>query len=127
MQFSLQILIKQIYNNERAKKDGFLKALLSVAFMQFVLFVFFALFIFSNWVVKFLFRTILIALFMVFLISIVGSVILDTFPSLVPLWEEIKAQITELYQMSEVKYGTGVTLLIIVALFIVIGSSNRKV
>lgn len=127
MQFSLQILIKQIYNNERAKKDGFLKALLSVAFMQFVLFLFFALFIFSNWVVKFLFRTILIALFMVFLISIVGSVILDTFPSLVPLWEEIKAQITELYQMSEVKYGTGVTLLIIVALFIVIGSSNRKV
>lgn len=122
----MRILIKQIYNNERAKKDGFLKALLSVAFMQFVLFVFFALFIFSNWVVKFLFRTILIALFMVFLISIVGSVILDTFPSLVPLWEEIKAQITELYQMSEVKYGTGVTLLIIVALFIVIGSSNRK-
>lgn len=94
--------------------------------MPFELLRLFCSFYFSNWVVKFLFRTILIALFMVFLISIVGSVILDTFPSLVPLWEEIKAQITELYQMSEVKYGTGVTLLIIVALFILIGSSNRK-
>lgn len=48
IQFSLQILIKQICNNERAKKDGFLKALLSVAFMQFVLFVFFRSFYFLN-------------------------------------------------------------------------------
>lgn len=64
---------------------------------------------------------------MVFLISIVGSTILETFPALIPLWEEVKKHITELYQMTEVKYGAGVTLLIIVALFIVIGSSNNKV
>lgn len=72
-----------------------------------------------------MFRTILTIIFMIFLIAVIGSVLLEEFPSLVPLWEEIKMHITELYNMSIVKYGTVVTFLIIVGLFILIGGSKK--
>lgn len=73
-----------------------------------------------------MFKAVFTAIFMIFLICIVGSVILEQFPGLVPLWEELKMHITSLYEMSVVKYGTGVTFLIIVAIFILIGSSKKS-
>lgn len=71
------------------------------------------------------FKAIFTAIFMIFLICIVGSIILEQFPSLVPLWEELKMHIATLYEMSVVKYGTGVTFLLIVAIFILVGSSKK--
>ncbi|MBG9730760.1 hypothetical protein ABD87_14760 [Lysinibacillus sphaericus] len=59
-----------------------------------------------------------------FLIALAGSVILDQFPGLQPMWEEAKTVIGELYQSSLARYGTGFTLIIILAIFILIGTSK---
>lgn len=61
---------------------------------------------------------------MIFLIAIIGQVTLEQFPSLVPLWEELKGQVVALYDTSVVKYGAGVTFMIIVAIVILVGSSK---
>lgn len=72
-----------------------------------------------------MFRIILGTIFMIFLIAVIGSVVLEQFPSLVPLWEEFKMIVTSLYDSSVVKYGTGVTLLIIISIVILFGSSKK--
>lgn len=74
-----------------------------------------------------MFRMLLGIIFMIFLIAVIGNIVLEQFPSLVPLWEEFKMHITNLYEMSIVKYGTVATLMIIVAVIILVGSSNKKI
>ncbi|MFS0815424.1 hypothetical protein ABC382_00450 [Lysinibacillus sp. 1P01SD] len=61
----------------------------------------------------------------VVLIAFMGSIALEQFPTLVPIWEELKMQATALYNMSLVKYGAVATILIIFAIFIVVGSSQK--
>ncbi|WP_067729900.1 hypothetical protein [Oceanobacillus damuensis] len=61
----------------------------------------------------------------IFLFLIVGSVVLEEFPSIQPLWEEFKQHIVNLYDMSLVRYGAITTFLIIIAIFVVFGSSKR--
>lgn len=63
---------------------------------------------------------------MIFLISIIGNIILETFPQLQPLWNEFKEIVVKLYQTAEVKYGTVVTILIIISIFILVGTSNNN-
>lgn len=72
-----------------------------------------------------MFRIILGSLFMILIIAVVGTIILEQFPSLVPLWEEFKMHIVSLYDMSVVKYGTGITLLLIIGIVILVGSSKK--
>ena len=61
----------------------------------------------------------------IFLFLIVGSIVLEQFPSIQPLWEEFKGHIIRLYDMSLVRYGAITTFLIIIAIFVVFGSSKR--
>lgn len=70
-------------------------------------------------------RFILGIILAIFLILVVGSIVLEQFPGVLPLWEELKTHIIALYDMSIVKYGTITTFLIIIAIFIVLGSSKR--
>lgn len=72
-----------------------------------------------------MFRFLLGFVLAIFLFLVVGSILLEEFPTIQPLWEEIKTQAATLYNMSIVRYGAIPTLLIIVALFILIGSSKR--
>ncbi len=61
----------------------------------------------------------------IFLFLVIGSLILEQFPSVVPIWEEAKGHIVSLYNMSLVKYGAITTFLLIIAIFIVFGSSKK--
>lgn len=72
-----------------------------------------------------MFRTILYAVFMIFIIAIVGSIILETFPQLVPMWEELKSIVSNLYESSKVKYGTLATVGIIIGIVLLVGTSRR--
>lgn len=74
-----------------------------------------------------MFKLIIYSIFMIFIIAIVGSIILEQFPQLVPLWEEFKRIIGELYQSSKVKYGTMATIAIIVGIIILVGTSSKKI
>lgn len=60
----------------------------------------------------------------IFLVVVVGSIILDTFPQLQPLWEECKSVISSLYQASEIKFGTVATVLIIIAIGVLFATSS---
>jgi|GEM_PF-2171601 len=71
-------------------------------------------------------KTILYVILMIFLISIIGNIVLETFPQLQPLWNEFKEIVVKLYQTAEVKYGTVVTILIIISIFILVGTSNNN-
>lgn len=71
-----------------------------------------------------MFRKIISILLGIFLVVIVGSVILDTFPQLQPLWEEFKQIVVMAYDSSTVKYGTLTTAALIVALLVVFGTSK---
>ncbi len=72
-----------------------------------------------------MFKTVIGTILMIFLIVVIGSLLLEQFPTLVPLWEELKMHIVTLYESSLVKYGTITTLLLIVAIFIMVGSSKK--
>ncbi|WP_394237479.1 hypothetical protein [Niallia oryzisoli] len=74
--------------------------------------------------VKKVFKTLIYVVLMTFLIVILGSVLLEQFPQLMPLWNEFKAIIAELYESSKVKYGTIATIAIIVAVAMMIGTSR---
>lgn len=63
----------------------------------------------------------------IFLLALVGSVVLNTFPELQPLWEEFKEIVVGLYESSKVKYGTIATVAIIVCILILFGTSNRRI
>lgn len=61
----------------------------------------------------------------IFLIMVIGGILLEEFPSLLPIWEEIKMHAVTLYDMSMARYGAVATILLIVAIFILIGSSKN--
>lgn len=62
----------------------------------------------------------------ILLIMIIGSLILEQFPSLQPLFDELKMHTVNLYNASIIKYGSITTILIIIAIFIVVGSSKKS-
>ncbi|MFC5591700.1 hypothetical protein ACFPRA_22700 [Sporosarcina soli] len=72
-----------------------------------------------------MFKLIIGTILMVFLIVVIGSLLLEQFPTLIPLWEELKMHVVNLYESSLVKYGTITTLVLIVAIFIMVGSSKK--
>jgi len=72
-----------------------------------------------------MFKLVIGTILMIFLIVVIGSLLLEQFPTLVPLWEELKMHVVSLYESSLVKYGTITTLVLIVAIFIVVGSSKK--
>lgn len=72
-----------------------------------------------------MFRILLYAIFMIFIIAVVGSIILEQFPQLLPMWNEFKAILTEVYQSSKVKYGSIATVAIIVGVIILVGTSKK--
>ncbi|MEK5069587.1 hypothetical protein [Sporosarcina sp. FSL K6-1508] len=72
-----------------------------------------------------MFKLVIGTILMVFLIVVIGSLLLEQFPTLVPLWEELKMHVVSLYESSLVKYGTITTLVLIVAIFIMVGSSKK--
>lgn len=74
-----------------------------------------------------MFRLLFVAIFMIFLIAVIGSIVLEQFPTLVPLWEEFKMHLVNLYDLSIVKYGSIATIMIIVGLVILIGSSKKSI
>ncbi|MCB5935655.1 hypothetical protein LI012_12800 [Caldibacillus thermoamylovorans] len=71
-----------------------------------------------------MFRALFGVIFGIFFIVITGSIILEAFPQLQPLWEEFKNIVVSLYESSTVKYGTVVTVLIIIGLVILFGTSR---
>jgi hypothetical protein len=71
-----------------------------------------------------MFRALFGVIFGIFFIVITGSIILETFPQLQPLWGEFKNIVVSLYESSTVKYGTVVTVLIIIGLVILFGTSH---
>ena len=72
-----------------------------------------------------MFKLVIGTILMIFLIVVIGSLLLEQFPTLVPLWEELKMHVVSLYESSLVKYGTITTLVLIVAIIIVVGSSKK--
>lgn len=72
-----------------------------------------------------MFKLVIGTIMMLFLIVVIGSLLLEQFPTLVPLWEELKMHVVSLYESSLVKYGTVTTLVLIVAVFIMVGSSKK--
>lgn len=74
-----------------------------------------------------MFKLIIYSIFMIFIIAVVGSILLEQFPQLVPLWNEFKRIITNLYDSSKVKYGTVATIAIIVGVIILVGTSSKKI
>lgn len=71
---------------------------------------------------KFILRAILVFL----VILVVGGIVLDAFPSTQPLFEELKMHVINLYNMSLARYGTEVTILLIIAIVIMIGTSAHS-
>lgn len=76
-------------------------------------------------VVLLLLRLLLGVVLFILLIMVVGSVILEEFPQLQPLFEELKMHVVNLYNISLVKYGSVTTILLIVAIVVLIGTSKR--
>lgn len=70
-------------------------------------------------------RLLLGIILFILLIMVVGSVILEEFPQLQPLFDELKMHAVNLYNISLVKYGSVTTVLLIVAIIVLIGTSKR--
>ncbi len=72
-----------------------------------------------------MFKLIIYAVFMIFIIAVVGSILLEQFPQLIPLWNEFKSIVTEVYQSSKVKYGSIATIAIVAGVVILVGTSKK--
>lgn len=72
-----------------------------------------------------MFRFLIGAVLFILLFMVIGNVLLTEFPGLQPLFEELKMHVVNLYNISLVKYGSVTTILLIVAIVILIGSSKR--
>jgi len=72
-----------------------------------------------------MFRALLAMILFILLIMVIGNVVLEEFPQLQPLFDELKMHVVNLYNISIVKYGAVTTLLIIVAIVLLIGTSRR--
>lgn len=68
-------------------------------------------------------RFIFVSILMIFVIMVVGSILLDQFPSLVPVWEEMRLHGEKLYGMSLEKFGPTGTAVLIVGIIILVGTS----
>ncbi|WP_050179634.1 hypothetical protein [Domibacillus robiginosus] len=64
-------------------------------------------------------------LLMIFLILAIGSVVLEEFPGAQPLWEEGKVHAVSLYNSSLGKFGMTGTLLLIIAICFLAGTSKH--
>lgn len=65
------------------------------------------------------------ALLMMFLIFAIGSVMLEEFPGAQPLWDESKIQASSLYEASLGKFGATGTVLLIIAICFLAGTSRK--
>lgn len=70
-------------------------------------------------------RFILFFLMFIVLIMFLGTIILDEFPQLQPLFDEMVMHTVNLYNLSIVKFGTVATLLFIIAIIVLIGTSKK--
>lgn len=70
-------------------------------------------------------RYLLGLIFGIFLIMFIGNILLTEFPALVPLFEEGKAMVANLYNVSLVRYGAMATILFIIGLLFVFGDSKK--
>lgn len=70
-------------------------------------------------------RSVFLGVLMVFVVLIAGSVVLEQFPSLVPVWEQAKEHGGDLYNLSLNKFGPTGTGLLIIILTILIGTSTK--
>lgn len=70
-------------------------------------------------------RFILFFLLFIVLIMFLGTIILDEFPQLQPLFDEMIMHTVNLYNLSIVKFGTVATLLFIIAIIVLIGTSKK--
>lgn len=70
-------------------------------------------------------RFILFFLLFIVLIMFLGTIILDEFPQLQPLFDEMVMHTVNLYNLSIVKFGTVATLLFIIAIIVLIGTSKK--
>ncbi|PRX40912.1 hypothetical protein CLV97_110104 [Planifilum fimeticola] len=73
---------------------------------------------------KILLRDIFFGMLMVFVILVVGSIILDQFPSLLPVWEAMQVHGKNLYDISLEEFGPTRTVLLIIGIIILIGTST---
>jgi len=73
----------------------------------------------------YLLRAILFTALFIVLILVVGTVILEEFPQTQPVFEEIKMHAVNLYDASIERYGTTITILLLIAIIIGIGSSKK--
>lgn len=70
-------------------------------------------------------RFILFFLMFIVLIMFLGTIILDEFPQLQPLFDEMVMHTVNLYNLSIIKFGTVATLLFIIAIIVLIGTSKK--
>ncbi|HLQ83117.1 MAG TPA: hypothetical protein VK121_04660 [Pseudogracilibacillus sp.] len=70
-------------------------------------------------------RLILSLIFGIFVIMFVGNILLTEFPSLNPIFEEGKAWLSSMYNMSVVKYGAAATGILIIGLLFLVGDKKR--
>jgi len=73
----------------------------------------------------YLLRAILFTALFIVLILVVGTIILEEFPQTQPVFEEMKMHAVNLYDASIERYGATITILLLIAIFIVIGSSRK--
>lgn len=73
---------------------------------------------------KKIFRVVFTFIIMIFFILIAGSIILDEFPAVQPVWSEAKEIGGDLYHSSIVEYGSIGTIVLIIGFAILIGSSR---
>lgn len=73
-----------------------------------------------------MFKALIYIILMTFMIVIIGSVLLEQFPQLQPLWQEFTNIVADVYQSSKVKYGTVATIAIIAGVAVMIGTSRVR-
>jgi len=71
-----------------------------------------------------MFKVLFTMMVMIFFILLIGSLVLEEFPAVQPVWEEMKTIGGDLYESSMVKYGSVGTLILILGLAFLIGSSR---
>ncbi|MFF5996508.1 hypothetical protein AAGS61_17490 [Lysinibacillus sp. KU-BSD001] len=73
-----------------------------------------------------MFKNLLVVVAMILVITVVGSTLIDQFPTLAPIWEEFKTVVGDFYESSKVKYGVLTTVIFIAGIAILFGSSSIR-
>lgn len=71
-----------------------------------------------------MFRAIIGGALLIFLFLTIGSILLETFPSVQPMWEEAKELASTLYNTSLGKYGMVGTILLIGGIVVLVGTNK---